>query len=93
MAEACQNCKAHGAEWVKRRGAGDKPRYWSSCRAAAPTMSTEWVGLGPLGEAWMGVHPWVPYGHWCLAYVAGEDSTAVHIEFGKLKLRDKHPKE
>ena len=93
MSEACQNCKAHGGEWVARGGGGKKPRYWASCRALPPTLSSSFVGEGPLGEAWMGVHPWVPYGHWCLAYVAGEDSTAVSIEFGSLKLRDKHPKE
>jgi hypothetical protein len=106
--EACHNCKNNGAEWVRRRSAGepqpfnrkvdkskrpDMPHYWSSCRALPPEMSSTWVGQGPLGEAWMGVHPWVPYDHWCASYTVGEDSTAATIEFGSLKLRDKQPKE
>ena len=90
-AEACQNCKAHGAEWIKRRG-GDKrkPRYYSSCRVGRPDISSESVGESEFGEAWVGVHPWIPYGYWCTAYEAGEDSTAVSIEFGKnVKLKEK----
>ena len=94
MTEACQNCKAHGGIWVKRRQ-GDKgePRYWTACRVGPPSISSLWIGKGPDGDAWAGVHPWVPYDYWCTSWVAGEDSTATQIVLGKAESVDKPVKD
>lgn len=93
MTEACQNCKAHGAEWVPLRQGKERVTYWSSCRKRPPEIGSKFIGAGPSGDAWAGLHPWVPYGHWCADHTQGDDSTAASIEFGELNLRPKQPKE
>jgi len=97
--ETCQNCKAHGAEWIRRdvgHGAKKQHSHWSSCRREIPTIgpNAPYVGNDDLmAEAYAGQHPFVPFGYWCMAWVEGEDSTAVTIEFGALALRPKQPTE
>ena len=56
-------------------------------------MSSTWIGKGPDGDAWAGIHPWVPYDYWCTSWVAGEDSTATQIVLGKAESVDKPVKD
>lgn len=67
--EECASCLYFDGNHKIKSKASGVPLEYGACCIDAPLLSSLWIGKSRIGDAWVGIWPFVPRDAWCGRYV------------------------